>query len=105
MLDELLAAVPRSAIHYWRDGAGHDVDFAIAAGRDSVAAIEAKLAPEGLRVRALSRFRAAHPDGPNLLCAPFVEEPFPRRVGSQVVTVCSPRHLAELLRAPAAASA
>lgn len=98
VLDELLTAIPQSRIHYWRDGAGHEVDFAIVAGRDRVAALEAKVSPHGFSPKALARFRRAYPDGPNLLCCPYVDKPIPRRLGGFEVTVCAPAQVAELIR-------
>ncbi len=100
VLDELLTAAPRSRIHVWRDGAGHEVDFVVDGGRDRVIAIEAKLSPDGIRARSLRRFRNAYPDGPTLLCVPFAEEPWTKPVAGFPVTVCAPRHLAALLRSP-----
>ena len=99
VLDELLTAIPRSRIHYWRDGAGHEVDFAIVAGRDRVAAVEAKISPDAFNAKALASFRRAYPDGPNLLCCPFVDEPFQRRLGGFEVTVCAPWQVPEHIRA------
>ena len=99
VVDELLTAIPQSRIHYWRDGAGHEVDFAIVAGRDRVAAVEAKTSPDGFNAKALARFRRAYPDGPNVLCCPFVDEPILRRLGGFEVTVCAPSQVAELIRA------
>ena len=98
VLDELLTTIPRSRVHYWRDAAGHEVDFAIVAGRDRVAAVEAKISPEGFRPKALARFRRAYPDGPNLLCCPYVDEPLPRRLGGFEVTLCAPAQVGELIR-------
>ncbi len=98
VLDELLTAIPRSRIHYWRDGAGHEVDFAIVAGRDRVAAVEAKISPDAFNAKALASFRRAYPDGPNLLCCPFVDEPFQRRLGGFEVTVCAPWQVPERIR-------
>ena len=99
VLDELLTAIPQSRIHFWRDGAGHEVDFAIVAGRDRVAAVEAKISPDAFNPKALARFRRAYPDGPNLVCCPFVDDPFPRRVGGFRVTVCAPAQAPALLEA------
>lgn len=98
VLDELLTAVPQSRIHYWRDAAGHEVDFAIVAGRDRVAAVEAKVSPDGFSPKALARFRKAYPDGPNLLCCPHVDEPVPQRLGGFEVTLCAPAQVAGLIR-------
>ena len=98
VLDEFLTAIPPSRIHYWRDGAGHEVDFVIVAGRDRVAAVEAKISPDAFNPKALARFRRAYPDGPNLLCCPFVDEPIHRRLGGFEVTVCAPRQVGELIR-------
>ena len=94
VLDELLTAIPPSRIHYWRDETGHEVDFAIVAGRDRVAAVEAKISPDAFNAKALARFRRAYPDGPNLLCCPFVDEAAPRRLGGFDVTVCPPSQVA-----------
>ena len=99
VLDELFTAIPRSRIHCWRDGAGHEVDFAIVAGRDRVAAVEAKISPDAFDAKALASFRRAYPDGPNLLCCPFVDEPFQRRLGGFEVTVCAPWQVPEHIRA------
>ena len=74
-----MTAVPRSALHYWRDAAGHEVDFAVVAGRDRVAAVEAKVSPQALDAKSLRAFRAAYPQGPNLLCCPLVAESAARR--------------------------
>ena len=98
VLDELLTAIPQSRIHYWRDGAGHEMDFVIVTGRDRVAAVEAKISPDSFSPKALARFRRAYPDGPNLLCCPHVGEPVPRRLGGLEVTVCAPAQVAELIR-------
>ena len=98
VLDELLTAIPRSRVHYWRDAAGHEVDFAIVAGRDRVAAVEAKISPDGFSPKPLARFRRAYPDGPNLLCCPYVDEPLPRRLGGFEVTLCAPAQVGELIR-------
>ncbi len=98
VLDELLTAIPQSRIHYWRDAAGHEVDFAIVAGRDRVAAVEAKISPDGFSPKALARFRKAYPDGPNLLCCPHVDAPVPQRLGGFEVTLCAPAQVAELIR-------
>ena len=99
VLDELLTAVPRSALHYWRDAAGHEVDFAIAAGRDRVAAVEAKVSPEAFDARSLRAFRDAYPNGPNLLCCPLATEPYPKRYAEFTVTVCAPQDAGALLNA------
>ena len=99
VLDELLTAVPRSALHYWRDAAGHEVDFAIAAGRDRVAAVEAKVSPEAFDARSLRAFRDAYPNGPNLLCCPLATEPYPKRCAEFTVTVCTPQDADALLDA------
>lgn len=98
-LDELLAELPASRLHYWRDGAGREVDFVIPCGRDRVAAVEAKISPDAFSAGGLRAFREAYPEGPDLLCCPFVEEPYPRRFGGKTVTVCSPGHIPALLRA------
>lgn len=99
VLDELLTAVPRSALHYWRDAAGHEVDFVIAAGRDRAAAVEAKVSPEAFDARSLRVFRAAYPNGPNLLCCPLAAEPYPKRFAEFTVTVCAPQDAGALLNA------
>lgn len=97
VLDELLTAVPRSALHYWRDAAGHEVDFVIAAGRDRAAAVEAKVSPEAFDARSLRVFRAAYPNGPNLLCCPLAAEPYPKRFAEFTVTVCAPQDAGALI--------
>lgn len=99
VLDELRAETPRSPLRYWRDRDGREVDFVVPVDRDRVAAIEAKVSPDAFSPRSLRVFRDAYPDGPNLLCCPFVEEPYRRRFGTFEVTVCEPRQIPALLRA------
>ena len=97
VLDELLTAVPRRALHYWRDAAGHEVDFAVVTGRGRVAAVEAKVSPQAFAPKPLRAFRAAYPDGPNLLCCPLAAEPYPKRFAELTVTVCAPVHAGALI--------
>ena len=73
--------------------------FAVATGRDRVAAVEAKVSPQAFDARSLRAFRAAYPQGPNLLCCPLVAEPYPKRFAELTVTVCAPFHAGSLIEA------
>jgi len=79
VLDELLATVPRPAIHYWRDKSQREIDFVIEGTAGEVHAVEAKVNPEAFETRGLTAFRQLHPRGTNILVCPHVREPYVMR--------------------------
>ena len=93
VLDELRFGCPDDALFYWRDKAGHEVDFVIRRGRGRVDAIECKIDPDRLATRSLASFRRLHPEGENYVVVPKADPPYRMRAGGMVLTVCEPRHV------------
>lgn len=88
VLEHLQAHLPEQRIHYWRDKAGHEVDFVLPRNRDQVDALECKWNPASFDAAALRVFRSHHPLGRNFLVAPTGAPAHPRRFGDLEVTVC-----------------
>jgi predicted AAA+ superfamily ATPase len=93
VLEFLQAHAPERAVRYWRDKAGHEVDFILTADRSRVDAIECKWSADAFTSSSLAAFRASHPQGHNYLVVPSVPRPYTRRFGSIEVTVCTPAGL------------
>ncbi len=90
VLEHLQAHLPTASLHYWRDKAGHEVDFVIPRGRDKVDAIECKWDPAAFDPAGLKAFRSSYPVGGNYLVSPLSVPVHARRYGSITVTVCDP---------------
>jgi len=89
VLDELCSVQPSSAIHYWRDKSGREVDFVVARRGGQADAIEAKINPDAFDTHALAEFRRLYPKGRNILMCPYVREPYTVRVDGYAVEVRS----------------
>jgi predicted AAA+ superfamily ATPase len=90
VLEHLQAHLPDRPLHYWRDKAGHEVDFVIVRGRDRVDAIECKWDPAAFDPVGLQAFRSWYPHGANVLVSPLSVPSYARRYGPLTVTVCDP---------------
>lgn len=97
VLDELPAHLGARAIRYWRDKRGHEVDF-VAPLRGAIAAIECKWRAGSFEPRDLAAFRRRHPQGPNLVVAQDVREPWAERSRDLRVDFVSLRELIRRLR-------
>ena len=87
VLNEFQTAFGRTAINYWRDKRGHEVDFVIPGlGRRSPVAVECKWRANRFENRGLAAFRRTYPEGLNIVIAHDVEQPFKRTVGGLEVT-------------------
>jgi predicted AAA+ superfamily ATPase len=93
VLEQLQAHRPDQAVCYWRDKAGHKVDFVIAPRRDEVDVIECKWAPAAFDAGALRIFRSLYPKGRNYLVTPSAEPSYTKRFGALSVEVCTPAGL------------
>jgi predicted AAA+ superfamily ATPase len=100
VLEPLHAHLPDRRVHYWRDKAGHEVDFVIPRGRDAVDAIECKWDPAELDGRSLAAFRARHQSGANYLITPQVTPAWTRRVGGLEIQVGNPSLIQATTPAP-----
>ncbi|KAF0126497.1 MAG: Uncharacterized protein FD189_1374 [Elusimicrobia bacterium] len=88
-LDWLAARNPETPVLYWRDKAGHELDFVLPRGRDSVDVYECKWSPSDFSPDALKVFRAAYPKGDNYLVCP-VSAGYKKRVGDFELSVRPP---------------
>ncbi|HEY4000424.1 MAG TPA: ATP-binding protein [Candidatus Xenobia bacterium] len=77
-------------VHYWRDTAGHEVDFVLRADRDTVDAIECKWDPNEFEPGGLRAFRSAYPQGRNYVLSPTRLPPHSRMSGGLEIHVCTP---------------
>lgn len=87
VLNELLAALQGETLHYWRDKAGHEVDFVLARRGRPPMAIECKWSAGDLSVVNLRAFRSRYPAGENIVVAQDVDRSVTRSIGGLRVTV------------------
>ena len=95
VLEQLQAYHPETPARYWRDTAGHEVDFIMTRARDQVDAIECKWDPAAFDPGPLRHFRTHYPHGRNLLVTPSGDPPYTKRIGALEVRVCTPSELKE----------
>jgi predicted AAA+ superfamily ATPase len=86
-LNELLAALQGEPLHYWRDKAGHEVDFVLARRGRPPLAIECKWSAADLSIENLRAFRHRYPDGENVVVAQDADRSVTRSLGGIRVTV------------------
>jgi predicted AAA+ superfamily ATPase len=104
VLNEMQAALQGTPVHYWRDKAGHEVDFVVRRRGRPPLAIECKWSPEEFSVRNLRAFRGRYPEGENLVVSAGVDRPYVRRLGGvRVVFDTLSGLIRRLTRRPAAA--
>ena len=99
VLNELLAALQGEPLHYWRDKAGHEVDFVLARRGRPPLAIECKWSAADLSIENLRTFRHRYPDGENVVVAQDADRSVTRSLGGIRVTVESLRKLIQRLSA------
>lgn len=80
VLNELTAVMQERGINYWRDKAGHEVDFVVKRARNCVDAIECKWQYSKLNVTALKIFRKLYPEGVNYVISHDISVPRPAEV-------------------------
>jgi hypothetical protein len=90
VLESLLALFPDTPVRYWRDKAGHEVDFVLAHRRDAVDALECKWDASAFDPVSLKVFRSYYPHGRNFLVTPLAGPAYSRRFGDLEVRVCNP---------------
>lgn len=70
VLNDLIGMLQTPHIHYWRDKAGHEIDFVIPFRSGGVDAIECKWSSRSFAPANLVSFRKRHPHGRNfIVCA------------------------------------
>lgn len=87
VLNEMRAALQGEPLHYWRDKAGHEVDFVLARRGRPPLAIECKWSAAELAVENLRAFRSRYPEGENILVAQDTARAVARTLGGIRVTV------------------
>ncbi len=98
VLNELLAALQGEPLHYWRDKAGHEVDFVLKRRGQPPLAIECKWSASELSIENLRAFRHRYPDGDNVVVAQDAGRPVPHTLGGIRVTVEPLAQLIQRLR-------
>jgi predicted AAA+ superfamily ATPase len=100
VLNELLAALQGEGIQYWRDKAGHEIDFVLKRRGQPPLAIECKWSADGFGAANLKAFRNRHPEGDNVAVCQDVERTFTREVDGLAVTFESLSALVARLSTP-----
>jgi predicted AAA+ superfamily ATPase len=77
-------------IQYWRDAAGHEIDFVIPRKREEVDAIECTWDPREFDPTALRLFRSYYPRGSNFLVCPLTDRGYMKKVSRLDINVCNP---------------
>jgi hypothetical protein len=77
-------------IHYWRDAAGHEIDFVIPRKREEVDAIECKWDPAKYNSATLKLFRSYYPRGTNYLICPITEPWYAKKASGLDIYICNP---------------
>ena len=93
VLEHLQAHFPENPACYWRDKAGHAVDFVLKQNRDEVDVIECKWDASTFDSTSLAIFRNYYPHGRNYLMCPTNAAAYTRRYGSHEVLICTPSEL------------
>ncbi len=90
MLEYLLAHGHEWQVQYWRDAAGHEVDFVIARSRDRVDVIECKWDPRQFDPAGMAVFRSYYPNGSNYVVGPLNVDGYVKTYSNLEVHVCNP---------------
>ena len=93
VLDTLRAHIDDTALYYWRDKSGREIDFIIKATGQRVHAIECKIHPDQFDPKSLDVFRAQYPEGENYVISPFIKTPFKKSYRNLKITYCSAKEL------------
>lgn len=101
VLNELQAALQGAPVHYWRDKAGHEVDFILPRRGHPSMAVECKWSADEIDLRNLRAFRHQYPEGENVVVGQDVDRPYARTLGGLKVTFESLRGLTRRLTRPA----
>jgi predicted AAA+ superfamily ATPase len=104
VLNELHAARQIRDVQYWRDKAGHEVDFILRGSRGTPRAIECKWKAAAFDGGNLALFRNKYPRGDNFVVASDVDRPYTQVVRGVKVRFLGLRDLATELESPASRS-
>lgn len=82
ILNELVGSLQTNDIHYWRDKAGHEIDFVLLSRNGNVDTIECKWSHRGFGPENLVSFRKRYPAGRNYVVSADVSESFSAKAGA-----------------------
>src|SRR5208283_509437 len=89
VLNELLAHMQSSAVRYWRDKQGHEVDFVFVPRRGQVLALECKWSAKDFDPAGLQAFARNYPKARLLVVATDARPAFRREYGGRPVEFVS----------------
>lgn len=101
VLNEMQAALQGEPVHYWRDKAGHEVDFIVKRRGRPPIAIECKWSAEEFDIQNVRAFRYQYPEGDNIVVAQDVDRPYARTLAGVRVAFDNLRGLIRRLSHPA----
>ncbi len=93
VLDELRCRLEETAIHYWRDKSGRELDFVVKKPEGRVDVYECKINPDNFDPEGLKVFRSLYPKGKNFVTGPWIDAPYQLRHGALSVAYGTPAHL------------
>jgi predicted AAA+ superfamily ATPase len=94
----MLATLQGEPLHYWRDKAGHEVDFILKRRGQPPVAIECKWSAADVSIESLRAFRRQYPDGENVMVVQDADRPVTRTLGGIRVSVEPLTRLIQRLR-------
>ncbi len=97
VLNEIHSRTQRQQVRYWRDRAGHEVDFVLPGKRGEVTAIECKWAAATASTSGIAALRKRYPDGQNWIVTADTTRPYDVELGGHTVRLLGLEHLAEAL--------
>jgi hypothetical protein len=101
VLNEFFSHRQSTAMNYWRDKQGHEVDFIWTRPGKPPIAIECKWKADHFEARNMKTFRRHYPDGPNWVVCQDVREAFSKRMSGITVEFLGLDSFREnILRAP-----
>jgi len=81
VLNEMLSVLQSMDINYWRDKAGHEIDFVLKKRGRPPMAIECKWKAAKFDPAALRVFRRRYPQGDNLVISSDIDRPYEKNLG------------------------
>ena len=76
VLNEMQAALQGEPVHYWRDKAGHEVDFVVKRRGRPLMAIECKWSANDFAVQNFRAFRHRYPEGESIVVAHDIDRTY-----------------------------
>ena len=99
VLNELHARLQNRSLHYWRDKAGHEIDFVLARRGKPPVAIECKWRFSEFEPRQFEAFLRKYPEADCFLVCSDIDRPLTRTVASRTIKVVNLETLIKLLQA------